>query len=196
MASLAPGVSGGPEAVPGKEARKAPAQPRLVGAAPPPPGPATSAAVSTPGLSVLVARLTFGTSRRWPQWELNTDILSDFFSVTAAGSLISREGVTQAGVIGPPASTPLVIATGGNRRLEFPEPDGRPDPFPGEALLVVVDRMPAPFRYAVLFPNDPSFAAVDTLNVSTPATGQHVAATRRVIVTYAALIAAWPGCRL
>lgn len=174
--------------------RRPPKRPALVGPAPPklaPPGRQTP-----PGLSVLIARLAFGRSRRWPQWELNSDVLAAFFGVIKHGDLVHREAVDQAGTIHPASSTQLIIAKGRNRRLEFQEPDGRPDPFPAQALLVVVDRRPTPFRYAVLFPGDPAYAAVDSLNRTAPALGQHVPATKRVVVTMADLLKAWPSCPL
>ncbi len=174
--------------------RRLPRRPPLTGPPPPPPGPPTKK--TPPGLSVLIARLAFGSSRRWPQWELNADVLNQFFAVTAAGGVIQREAVTQAGVIRPAASTPLVIGIGRNRRLEFPEPDGRPDPYPHPALLVVVDRRPSAFRYAVLLPGDPLYPAVDALNQASPGFGQYVATTKRTVVTYADLVAVWPGCPL
>ena len=130
--------------------RRAPKRPALTGPLPPPPGAPTK--TTPPRVVLSPARLSFGSSRRWPQWELNTDVLEDFFGVTVSGNVIQREAVTQAGAIQPPTATPLVIGRGRNRRLEFPEPDGRPDPHPAEVLLVVVDRRPSAFRYSVLLP--------------------------------------------
>jgi HKD family nuclease len=181
--------------------RRAPPRRSLTGPAPPAPGLAPprrprAPASTPPGLSVLIARLAFGGSRRWPQWELNSDVLQRFFRVTAAGNVIKREAVTRNGTVQRPESTPLVIGVGRNRRLEFPEPDGRGDPAPRAALLVVVDRSPSAFRYAVLLPGDPPYAAIEALNRATPALGQHVAATKRVVITYAALRAVWPRCPL
>lgn len=176
--------------------RRAPSPPPLTGPPPPPAGPPSAAAPSTPGLSVLIARLSFGASRRWPQWELNTDILRDFFGISLAGTPVPREGVTRVGIRLPSISNPLVIGLGKNRRLEFPEPDGRPDPGRTRLLLVVVDRRPSPFRYAVLYPTDVEYQAVDALNQSSAAVGQHVEGTKRVIVPYGALEAVWPGCPL
>jgi hypothetical protein len=171
-----------------------PAPPPLVGPAPPPPAPPSPA--TPPGVSALIAKLSFGASRRWPQWELNSDVLNDFFGVTTSGSVVRREAVNRAGTLGPVAGTPLVIARGRNRRLEFPEPDGRPDPTPDAALLVVVDRRPAPFRYAVLLPSDPEYPAVEALNRTSPAVGQFVPSTKRVVVPYSMLTSVWPGCPL
>ena len=185
---------------PRRSRRRPPPRRPLTGPAPPPPGPARRRArvpaSSPPGLSVLIARLVFGGSRRWPQWELNRDVLQQFFRVTAAGNTIQREAVKRNGSVQPPESTPLVIGVGRNRRLEFPEPDGRSDPAPRAVLLVVVDRSPSPFRYAVLLPGDAQYAAMAALNRATPAVGQHVPATKRVVVTYAALQAVWPRCPL
>jgi hypothetical protein len=76
--------------------RRIPTRPSLLGPAPPPPGP--SGPSSPPGLPVLIARLVFGGSRRWPQWELNADVLASFFGVISAGDRITREAVTRAGV--------------------------------------------------------------------------------------------------
>lgn len=177
-----------------RQRKRPPKPPPLAGPSPPalkPPTPTTP-----PGLSVLVARMTFGGSRRWPQWELNKDVLSAFFGLAAPGSVITREGVTRAGKRLPAETTPLVIGSNKNRRLEFPEPDHRPDPAPGAALLVAVDRRPGPFRYAVLLPGDAEYAAVEALNRATPPLGQYVEATRRVVVPFAALTAVWPGCPL
>jgi HKD family nuclease len=174
--------------------RRPPQRPPLVGSAPPKLGP--SGPLTPPGLSVLIARLAFGGARRWPQWELNKDVLTQFFGVSKHGDPIQRQAVNQAGKLQPPTSTPLIIAKGKNRRLEFQEPDGRSDPSPLESLLVVVDRRPNPFRYAVLMPGDPPYAVVDALNRSAPALGQHVPATRRVVVTHADLLKAWPSCPL
>jgi hypothetical protein len=145
---------------------------------------------------VLIARLSFGGSRRWPQWELNSDVLESFFGISVAGESIRREAVDRLGTRLASEPTPLVIGTNRNRRLEFPEPDGRPDPAPSPALLVVVDRRPGPFRYAVLLPGDPHYAAVQALNASSAPIGQHVQATKRVIVSHAALAAIWPNCPL
>lgn len=176
-------------------ARRAPPRPpKLLG--PPPPAPGPSTVKSPQGLSVLIARLSFGGSRRWEQWELNSDILRDFFGISTRGTPVYREGVNRSGARLAVMSNPLVIGVGKNRRLEFPEPDGRPDPSPARALLVVVDRRPRPFRYAVLLPSDPEYGAVDSLNLSSAPIGQHVEGTRRVIVPYAALAAAWQGCPL
>jgi HKD family nuclease len=174
--------------------RRPPKRPALLGPAPPllaPTGPKTP-----PGISVLIARLAFGSSRRWNQWELNTDVLASFFGVVKHGDVIQREAVDQAGVIHAATSTQLVIAMGKNRRLEFQEPDGRSDPFPAQALLVVVDRRPGPFRYTVLLASDPPYAAVDALNRASPALGRHIPTTKRVVVTMADLLRAWPGCPL
>jgi hypothetical protein len=171
-----------------------PPPPALVG--PPPPALHPGPTASPPGLSVLIARLAFGGARRWPQWELNAEVLGTFFGVTIAGSTVSREGVTRAGSLTAPESTPLVIGTNRNRRLEFPEPDGRPDPTPDPALLVVVDRRPGPFRYAVLLPADAEYSAVGALNRSSVPVGQYVERTRRVVVPYSVLAAVWPSCPL
>jgi hypothetical protein len=166
----------------------------LAGPPPPPLGPRST--VSPPGLNVLIARLSFGGSRRWPQWELNTEILSSFFGIAVKGETISREAVERSGGRSAPESTPLVIGPGKNRRLEFPEPDGRLDPTPYPALLVVVDRRPRPFRYAVLLPQDHEYQAVEALNLTSAPVGPHVAATKRVVVPHAALAAIWPNCPL
>lgn len=194
LPSTRPRRGGTSGSTPRSTRRRPPTRPSLTGPPPPSPGPPTVR--TPPGMSVLIARLSFGSSRRWPQWELNTAVLDDFFAVTAAGGVIQREAVTQAGTIQPAAPTPLVIGIGRNRRLEFPEPDGRPDPHPHAALLVVVDRRPSAFRYAVLLPGDGPYPAVDALNRASPGLGQHVAATKRTVVTYAHLVAAWPGCPL
>jgi hypothetical protein len=174
--------------------RRRPKPPALAGAPPPPLSPPTRE--STPGLNVLIARLAFGGSRRWPQWELNMDVLSSFFGIAAAGQTIPREGVTRSGTSLGVHPTPLVIGTNRNRRLEFPEPEARPDPSPRPALLVVVDRRPQAFRYTVLLPGDREYPAVEALNRSSPPIGQHVPATQRVVVPYAALAAVWPSCPL
>jgi hypothetical protein len=174
--------------------QRVPRSPALVG--PPPPPPSPPSVVSPPGLSVLIARLSFGGSRRWPQWELNSEVLDSFFGVSAAGETIQREAVDRLGKRLTHESTPLVIGKGRNRRLEFPEPDGRADPAPSPALLVVVDRRPGPFRYAVLLPGDPEYAAVQALNRSSAPMGQYVEGTKRVVVDYAALSAVWPKCPL
>jgi hypothetical protein len=176
--------------------RRRPKPPALAGAPPPALNPPTRA--STPGLNVLIARLAFGGSRRWPQWELNADVLSSFFGITAAGETIPREGVTRTGASMGVDSTQLVIARGRNRRLEFPEPQARPDPAPAPApaRLVVIDRRPQAFRYTVLLPGDPEYPGVEALNRSSPPIGQHVPATQRVVVPYAALAAVWPSCPL
>ncbi len=176
--------------------RRVPSPPPLSGPPPPATGPASAARPSAPGLSVLIARLSFGGRRRWPQWELNRDILRDFFGISTPGTPVPREGVNRAGTRLAMMSNPLVIGIGGNRRLEFPEPDGRPDPGPSRLLLVVVDRRPSPFRYAVLFPGDAEYEAVDALNQSSVPIGRYIEATRRVIVAHAALAAVWPGCPL
>lgn len=174
--------------------RRLPKPARLVGPQPPklspPPGR------STAGLDVLLARMTFGASRRWPQWELNKDVLSEFFGLSTAGDAVQRQPVSRDGKRGTSASTPLVIGTNGNRRLEFPEPDHRPDPAPRGAILVVVDRRPGPYRYAVLMPQDDGYAAIDSLISISEATGQYVDATKRVIVSFAELAAVWPGNEL
>lgn len=173
--------------------RPRPPPPPLVGPPPPALHPPTT---SPPGLSVLLARLSFGGSRRWPQWELNKEVLHDFFGITAAGATVDCEPVARSGTRLAPRPTQLVIGTNRNRRLEFPEPDGRPDPAPEAALLVAVHRRPDPFRYAVLLPGDSEYAAVDALNRSSAPLGEYVPATRRVVVPYAALTAVWPGCHL
>lgn len=174
--------------------KRAPRPPALVGTAPPALQP--PAQVSPPGLSVLIARMIFGASRRWPQWELNADVLSTFFGVTTAGSVINREGVKRSGARLAVEPTPLVIGTNRNRRLEFPEPDGRPDPSPKPAFLVAVDRRPQAFRYAVLLPGDSEYSAIEALNRSRVPVGQYVETTRRIVVPYADLVAVWPGCPL
>jgi HKD family nuclease len=174
--------------------RPPPRAPKLLG--PPPPAPGPPAVKSPPGLSVLIARLSFGKSRRWEQWELNSDILREFFGISTRGTPVPREGVTRSSVRLSVLRKPLVIGVGRNRRLEFPEPDGRPDPSPARALLVVVDRRPQPFRYAVLLPGDAEYRAVDALNLSSTPIGQYVEGTRRVIVPYATPTAVWPGCPL
>lgn len=176
-----------------RRARRRPTFPALAGGPPPALDPPTLS--SPPGLNVLIARLAFGRSRRWPQWELNTDILAGFFGVTVSGRTVPREAVTRQGAIRVIRKR-LVIGKGRNRRLEFPEPDGRPDPAPRPALLVVVDRRPQAFRYAVLLPGDPEYAAVGALNLSSPPVGRSVPATRRVIVTRGELASVWPGCPL
>lgn len=175
-------------------ARRTPTAPPLVG--PPPPALSPPSVASPPGLSVLIARLSFGGSRRWPQWELNSEVLGSFFGISMAGETIQREAVNRLGERLTPEHTPLVIGTNKNRRLEFPEPDGRLDPAPSPALLVVVDRRPGPFRYTVLLPEDSEYVAAQTLNASSTPIGQHVAATKRVVVSYAALAAIWPNCPL
>jgi HKD family nuclease len=180
----------------GRPRRRVPTPPPLTGSPPPATGPGAAARRSSPGFSVLIARLSFGRRRRWPQWELNSDILRGFFGISTPGTPVPREGVNRSGVRLAAMSNPLVIGIGGNRRLEFPEPDGRPDPSPRRVLLVVVDRRPSPFRYAVLLPGDAEYEAVDALNQSSAPIGQHVEGTRRVIVPYAALATVWPGCPL
>lgn len=176
--------------------RRAPAPPPLVGPPPPAVGPRSAPAKSTPGLNVLIARLSFGASRRWPQWELNADVLRDFFGISVPGTPVPREGVNCSGGRLPVMSNPLVVGKGRNRRLEFPDPDGRTDPGRTRLLLVVVDRRPSPFRFAVLFPSDPQYKALDALNQSAVPIGQYVEGTKRVIVPYAALEAVWPRCPL
>jgi hypothetical protein len=188
--------AGGSRQGPGSRKRRgSPRPPALVGPAPPPLAPTT--VVSPPGLNVLIARLTFGgRSRRWPQWEFNTEILSQFFGITVKGETISREAVKRSGARMAVKAQKLVIGTNRNRRFEFPEPDKRPDPFPDEALLVVIDRRPGPFRYAVLLPQDPEYRAVGALNRSKPAVGKHVPGTKRVVVPYAEFTAIWPNSGL
>ncbi|HTC24226.1 MAG TPA: hypothetical protein VK688_07690, partial [Gemmatimonadales bacterium] len=180
----------------GRPRRRVPTPPPLTGPPPPAAGPRSAAGPSVPGLNALIARLSFGNRRRWPQWELNSDILQGFFGISTSGTPVPREGITRSGARLPVMSNPLVIGIGGNRRLEFPEPDGRPDPGHTRLLLVVVDRRPSPFRYAVLYPQDAEYTALDALNQSMAPTGQYVEGTRRVIVPYASLAALWPGCPL
>lgn len=179
-----------------RKPRRRPSPPTPPTLAGPPPPPLHPPPTSPPGLAVLIARLVFGGSRRWPQWELNKDVLSNFFGITRAGDTVDCEAVTQIGLRLPFRPTQLVIGTNRNRRLEFPEPDGRPDPSPAPCLLVVVDRRPHPFRYAILMPGDAEYAAVEALNRTGVPVGQHVAATRRVVVQYGTLGAVWPGCAL
>ncbi len=126
--SRPPGVrrrSGSPSGV---ARRPPPRPPKLLG--PPPPAPGPPAVKSSPGLSVLIARLSFGRRRRWPQWELNSDVLRDFFGVTVAGAAIRREGVQRSGARLVAESTPLVIAKGRNRRLGSQSPKGDRTPVP------------------------------------------------------------------
>lgn len=179
---------------PGRNRRQAPQAPALVGALPPRLAPPPDS--SPPGLTVLIARLAFGGSRRWPQWELNTDVLEQFFDVSTAGEIIERQAVSRSRKRLAAEQTPLIIGTNRNRRLEFPEPDKRPDPCPDPALLVVVDRRPGPFRYAILLPADSEYEAVGALNNSSEPIGHYVEHTKRVLVPYSALEAVWPDCPL
>ena len=153
--------------------------------------------IETPGneddLRVLVA----GVPRdRWKQVGFNREVTEGFFRVYVNGDVLWIQGVAQAGALNPPKEAKLVFPSGSNQnhRIEFPEPDDRADPKPDRALLVVLERSFRTFRYMSLRPGDTGYTEMLAETVAREGLGTaRKPETKRVLMTYAELKAAWPG---
>jgi hypothetical protein len=133
---------------------------------------------------------------RWKQVGFNRAVTESFFHVYVNGDILWVQGVKQGGAVMPARQATLVFPSGSNQnhRIEFPEPDERGDPKPERALLVVLERSFRTFRYMSLRPGDAGYgelwrdlAARDALGAA------RKPETKRVLLSYGELKAAWPG---
>jgi hypothetical protein len=105
------------------------------------------------------------------------------------------EGINQKGAALPPKQASLIYPSGSNQnhRIEFPEPDGRGDPRPDRAILVVLERSFRTFRYMSLRPGDSAYPELKhELSTRTPVGLSRSPDTRRVLMSYGDLKAVWP----
>jgi PLD-like domain len=135
---------------------------------------------------------------RWKQVGFNRDVTEDFFRVYVNGDAIWIQGVRQNGEHEPPTQGRLIFPSSNqNHRIEFPEPDGRGDPRPDRALLVVLESSFRTFRYMSLRPGDAGYDAVqDQLTRRPPFGVARKSDTKRVLTTYGELKHVWPDCPL
>jgi hypothetical protein len=133
---------------------------------------------------------------RWKQVGLNREVTEGFFHVYANGDVLWIQGVDQSGALGPVKQATLVFPSGSNQnhRIEFPEPDGRGDPKPDRAILVVLERSFRTFRYMSLRPGDEAYINIQRELSAREAFGTaRKPETKRVLMTYGELKAIWPG---
>jgi hypothetical protein len=133
---------------------------------------------------------------RWKQVGLNREVTEDFFHVYVNGDVLWIQGVAQSGAVGSPKQATLVFPSGSNQnhRIEFPEPDGRGDPRPERAILVVLERSFRTFRYMSLRPGDTGYTEVKRELTAREGFGTaRKPETKRVLLSYGELKAAWPG---
>lgn len=143
-------------------------------------------------LRVLLAGIP---SDRWKQVGFNRDVTEDFFHVYVKGDPVWIEGVSQTGLVGAPRQSGLILSKSNqNHRIEFPEPDGRGDPKPKRATLVVLERSFRTFRYMSLRAGDAGYREVERARAARPGLGvSRKTETKRVVLNYGDLKALWPG---
>jgi hypothetical protein len=133
---------------------------------------------------------------RWKQVGFNRTVTERFFRVYVNGEVLWIQGVDQSGAVGPARQTTLVLPAGSNQnhRIELPEPDGRGDPKPEWAIVVVLERSFRTFRYMSLRPGDSGYGEVQAELAAREAFGAaRKPQTKRVLLSYGELKAAWPG---
>lgn len=133
---------------------------------------------------------------RWKQVGLNREVTERFFHVYVNGDVLWVQGVGQTGAFGSVKQATLVFPSGSNQnhRIEFPEPDGRGDPRPGRAILVVLERSFRTFRYMSLRPGDTAYADIQRELSTRESFGTaRKSETKRVLMTYGELESVWPG---
>lgn len=133
---------------------------------------------------------------RWKQVGLNREVTEGFFHVYANGDVLWIQGIDQSGAFGPVKQATLVFPSGSNQnhRIEFPEPDGRGDPKPDRAILVVLERSFRTFRYMSLRPGDEAYINIQRELSAREAFGTaRKPETKRVLMKYGELQAIWPG---
>ncbi|HEY7455683.1 MAG TPA: hypothetical protein VH703_00275 [Solirubrobacterales bacterium] len=153
--------------------------------------------IETPGRDADLRVLLAGVPRdRWKQVGFNREVAESFFHVYVNGDILWVQGVDQRGAVGPVRQATLVFpsATNQNHRIEFAEPEGRRDPRPERAILVVLERSFRTFRYMSLRPGDAAYAALKRELAAGAAFGAaRKPETKRVVLSYRELKAAWPG---
>jgi hypothetical protein len=133
---------------------------------------------------------------RWKQIGFNREVSEHFFHVYVNGDALWIQGVEQSGALRSPRQAKLVFpkSSNQNHRIEFPEPDGRSDPRPDRAILVVLERSFRTFRYMSLRPGDAGYREVQRELASRAAFGAaRMAETKRVCMSYGELKSVWPG---
>jgi hypothetical protein len=144
-------------------------------------------------LRVLLAGIPFD---RWKQVGFNRDVAEDFFHVYANGDALWVQGVSQSGEIEAARQASLIFpkSSNQNHRIEFREPDGRENPRPQRAILVVLERSFRTFRYMSLRPGDAAYSAIQAELTARPRFGfARKPETKRVAMTYGELKGIWPG---
>lgn len=133
---------------------------------------------------------------RWKQVGFNRDVTEGFFHVYRSGDAVAVQGVTQLGQVLELRETRLILpeTSNQNHRIELPEPDGRADPRPDYAILVVLERSFRTFRYMSVRPGDVGYSAIKSeLGTRAGFGSSRKPETKRAMLTYGQLKRAWPG---
>jgi hypothetical protein len=133
---------------------------------------------------------------RWPQVGFNRTVTENFFHLFSNGDVLWLQGVRQDRTVSDPREARLVYPSGANQnhRIEFPDPDGRRDPRPDRALLVLLERSFRTYTYMSLRAGDAGYPQMRSELEARPPYGvARKIDTKRVLMTYDDLTAAWPG---
>ena len=143
---------------------------------------------------VLVAQVPRA-SNRWKQVHINRDIAERFFRVTPGQRLqVSLEHIGPSGEVLSRTDRSLVFAERNrNCKLEFSFGSVTDYPDGGPPILVVFEVDIRKFRYVALFPGNPGYEEMFSLNAARPAIGR---GARRVLTNLDEVELRWPDCRL
>jgi hypothetical protein len=176
--------------------------PRPPGVLPPPTeegeeteaGPVELAPTSAISHKVLIAEIPKG-DVRWQQANFDLDSFQNFFGAQPGAShRIVLQHVDSSGALGALESRPSVAVKSRNFRFELEAAHGLDYPTTGRPIGVFVQIAPRFFRYRLLMPNDPNYAAVSAV-LETMYKGR-ADRMRRAATTTDVLRQAWPDSPL